>query len=174
MTVDSENPVKELKKTLEKLHNEGYPSPNDYGNRNSNEPSIVKEAIISLGITPRSYYRRLRKAESEGYVVPWDRGDEFSVPTLESPDMDVEDLVDHVTERFEKRQRSLEQREWLPVPFHRERPLAISFWGDPHVDDNGCNWPRLREDLDTINNTEGMYAASLGDASNNWVGRLSR
>lgn len=174
MTVDSENPVKELKKTLEKLHNEGYPSPNDYGNRNSNEPSIVKEAIISLGITPRSYYRRLRKAESEGYVVPWDRGDEFSVPTLESPDMDVEDLVDHVTERFEKRQRSLEQREWLPVTFHREGPLAISFLGDPHVDDNGCNWPRLREDLDTINNTEGMYAASLGDASNNWVGRLSR
>ena len=164
-----------LTKTIDDFYTKGYPSPTDIDSRGgSTHPSIVRVVQNELGISSRTYYRRLKKAASSGYIVPWDRQGDHSFTPPETPDMDVEDLVDHVTKRFEKRRRSMEQREWLPLRFHREGPLAVTFLGDPHVDDNGCNWPKLREDLDTINSTEGMYAASLGDASNNWVGRLSR
>ncbi|MEL7146529.1 MAG: hypothetical protein AAFO69_09195, partial [Bacteroidota bacterium] len=51
-------------------------------------------------------------------------------------------------------------------------PIAITWFGDPHVDDNGCNWPLLKRDCDIVANTPGMYGANIGDSHNNWVGRL--
>jgi hypothetical protein len=164
--------ISKFTETLDRLHKEGIPAPKERGH--STEFSVVKGVQEELGISSRTYYRRFNEALREGYIPPWEKNQEFSVPSLESPDMTPDDLVDHVTRRYEKRRRAAVQRQWIPLRFHLPGPLAISFLGDPHVDDNGCNWPKLREDLETINRTEGMYAASLGDASNNWVGRLSR
>jgi hypothetical protein len=45
--------------------------------------------------------------------------------------------------------------------------------GDPHVDDDGTNIELLESHIETINATEGLFAANVGDASNNWVGRLA-
>ena len=173
MINDIDEKTKKILEALEDLYRAGHLPPK-HADLSSNEPTIVQAAIDFLGISPRTYYRRVKAAKSSGYRLPWERSLDFSFEKLPSPNMEVDDLVDHVTKRFEKRQRSVEQREWIPVTFTKPGPLAISFLGDPHVDDNGCNWPQLRKDLDTINTTDGMYAASLGDASNNWVGRLSR
>ena len=162
--------VRELVTALEELYAEGVPAPSE--RENPNHPSIYMAARKRLGIAESTVRRRVQKAQADGFILPWER--EFTAPVLESPDMSSDDLVDHVTRRFEQRRRASEQRKWIPLKFHKTGPLAVSFLGDPHVDDNGCNWTRLREDLHTINQTEGMYAASLGDASNNWVGRLSR
>lgn len=175
MNSDLDPNIRSLIQVIDELYKEGCPPPPDISGRGGpNQPSSVQVVASRLNISLRTYYRRVKKAEQAGYVLPWMRSEEYSFTATESPDMEVTDLVDHVTKRFKKRQRSMGQREWLPVTFNREGPLAISFLGDPHVDDNGCNWPCLRRDIDTINKTEGMYAASLGDASNNWVGRLSR
>jgi UDP-2,3-diacylglucosamine pyrophosphatase LpxH len=157
---------------LEEVFNAGAlpPDQREY----SQQPSIAKIVQQKMNISSRTYYRRLDQLTRDGYIVPWQESNEFTVPSLDNPDMSEEELVDHVTRRFETRRKATQQRNWMPLTFHKPGPLAISFLGDPHVDDNGCNWPRLREDLHTINETDGMYAASLGDASNNWVGRLSR
>lgn len=53
-------------------------------------------------------------------------------------------------------------------------PIALVFVGDQHVDDDGCNLPRLRRDFKVINETPGMLAINLGDITNNWVGNLKR
>ena len=164
--------VEELISVMEGLYASGAPSPE--GRPTSTSPSIVKMTRDRLKLSTRTYYRRLQKALDDGWILPWEREREFTAPVLESPDMSEEELVDHVTRRFKQRRVASDQRKWIPLVFHKPGPLAVSFLGDPHVDDNGCNWPRLREDLRTINQTEGMYAASLGDARNNWVGRLSR
>lgn len=173
MHEDLDENIRHLVEAIEDLYEKGWIPPEHEDRGSHSSPTIVKAALDSLGISYRTYYRRLKKAQEQGYVLPWARTKDYSFAPLESPDMPIDDLLDHVTRRFEKRRQFQEQREWLPVTFHKPGPLAISFLGDPHVDDNGCNWPRLREDLDTINKTDGMYAASLGDASNNWVGRLS-
>ncbi len=164
--------TRKFTETVEAFYRNGNPSPTS-ADRGTGVPSVVKSVIDYLDISYRTYYRRLNKAREEGYVVPWERDVSHVPVSLASPDMPIEELVDHVTRRYETRQRALQERVWVPVRFHEPGPLAISFLGDPHVDDNSCNWPRLREDLATINDTEGMYAASLGDASNNWVGRLA-
>ena len=166
--------LKEVADAIDRCYEEGIPAPHERVNPNT--PSVIKEASQRLNLNQSTFKRRLKKAQSEGYIVPWDRDkvQEFMVPFLPSGDMSSEELVNHVTKRYEQRREADESRKWIPLTFTREGPLAISFFGDPHVDDNSCNWSKLREDLDTVNGTEGMYAASMGDANNNWVGRLSR
>ena len=55
-----------------------------------------------------------------------------------------------------------------------DEPIGLLWLGDPHIDDNHCDWDALREHLDIINNYDGVYGCSLGDQQNNWVGRLGR
>ena len=51
-------------------------------------------------------------------------------------------------------------------------PIALVHFGDPHLDDNGCNWPAVLNAVETVARTPHMYAGNVGDTVNNWVGRL--
>lgn len=51
-------------------------------------------------------------------------------------------------------------------------PIGIVHFGDPHVDDDGCNWPALRRAVEVVSQTPHLYAGNVGDTVNNWVGRL--
>lgn len=53
-------------------------------------------------------------------------------------------------------------------------PYALMFFGDPHVDDNGCNWDLLRAHAKLAAETEALFAVNIGDTTNNWSGRLAR
>ena len=171
------NNLKQLSEVIEQYYDKGFPFSKE--RKDSREPSIAQVIQQDLKIHKATYYRRLARLEKTGWVAPWHRNIEpveqpFTSPELESEDMDTQELVEHVTKRFLKRQKAAQEKKWIPLQFSVDGPVGVCFMGDPHVDDNGCNWVKLRHDLDTINNTEGMFAASLGDASNNWVGRLSR
>lgn len=50
----------------------------------------------------------------------------------------------------------------------------LMFFGDPHVDDDGCHWGLLRDHCELAKRTEYLYAVSVGDVTNNWVGRLMK
>jgi hypothetical protein len=52
-------------------------------------------------------------------------------------------------------------------------PCGVVFFGDPHIDDDGCDVYRLEHDLDLVRETPHMYGFSGGDHHNNWVGRLN-
>jgi hypothetical protein len=47
-------------------------------------------------------------------------------------------------------------------------------FGDPHVDNEGCDWGLLKKHVELVNRTEGVFAASVGDMQDNWIGRLQR
>jgi hypothetical protein len=53
-------------------------------------------------------------------------------------------------------------------------PYGLMFFGDPHIDDDGCDIEHLAYCLDWANNRERIHAANMGDLTNNWVGRLAR
>lgn len=55
-----------------------------------------------------------------------------------------------------------------------DKPIAIHHFGDPHLDDAGTDIIAIERHLGLINKTPGMYAANVGDTTNNWVGRLAR
>ena len=80
-----------LTKTIDDFYTKGYPSPTDIDSRGgSTHPSIVRVVQNELGISARTYYRRLKKAASSGYIVPWDRQGDHSFTPPETPDMDVD------------------------------------------------------------------------------------
>lgn len=79
-----------------------------------------------------------------------------------------------MAKRFEKRLTHRKAKEWFPIKVNIDGPIGVTFWGDPHVDDNGCNWPLLNHHCDLHHNAEGLFSVNIGDWINNWVGGLLR
>lgn len=72
------------------------------------------------------------------------------------------------------RQRDYEgARALIPVKVKIEGPIGIACFGDLHIDDDGCNWDLLERHIALVQNTEGLFAGSVGDLQNGWVGRLA-
>lgn len=74
--------------------------------------------------------------------------------------------------RVSRRARASNEKRREVVRIEREGPFAICHMGDPHVDDDGCDWDQLITDVEVVQRTEGMYAGNVGDTINNWVGKL--
>lgn len=96
----------------------------------------------------------------------------FELPTFPDDDIPPEEIVESMKRRFSKRQEHHQAKKWFPIKITMDGPVGIAWLGDPHVDDDGCNWPLLDNHLSIIANTEGMFGANIGDSANNWAGRL--
>lgn len=98
--------------------------------------------------------------------------DNIELPTFPDEDVSVEQIVDLQCKRFEQRKASHDAHTWFSVRVNDDSPIGILWFGDPHVDDNGCNWPVLRRHVALCRDTDGLYGANIGDTTNNWSGRL--
>lgn len=139
----------------------------------------ISGASRMSGIPRATLQSRLRRAGlaaenfTDGTVPEAAREIEFP----EFPDHDdvpIEKLIELATERFMKRQASYKAHTWFPIKVNAELPIGIMWFGDPHLDDNGCNWPLVRTCAELCQKTEGMYGGNVGDTTNNWQGRLVR
>lgn len=143
------------------------------------------EASTATGIPRRTLEDHARMAKQRGiYDLPpakstggWAKNPkpkEFSIPELPDEDFDIADLIARRDRAFENKKIWKEARKLVPVAVRLDGPIGILHMGDPHVDDDGCDWPRLRRDVDLANSTPGLLAGNAGDITNNWVGRLAR
>ena len=98
----------------------------------------------------------------------------ISFPDIPSDDVPIEEVIGMMSKRFEKRNEAYSAKKWMPFNVASNEPIGICWFGDPHLDDDGCNWPLLQKDIDICKNTPGMYGANVGDSHNNWVGRLMK
>lgn len=100
---------------------------------------------------------------------------EIEVPNLlNNPDEPIEELVNRLTTHFKRTKLHQEEKRWRQIDVHTDEPIGLAWLGDPHIDDPHCDWVTLRRDLNIIKTTKGLRGCSLGDQTNNWVGRLSR
>lgn len=97
---------------------------------------------------------------------------EVKAPIMPSDDLPTEEIIDSMCKRFSKRSDAHSAKKWMEFKVDTDKPIGICWFGDPHIDDDGCNWPLLKEHIDICKNTEGLYGANIGDTHNNWVGRL--
>lgn len=128
------------------------------------------KAAAALGIPRPTLQSRLQaeklKARSADNVLTFP-----SLPDAREP---IGKLIDRRTEHFNRLHANRKAATWQQIVVEDDGPIAIACMGDPHVDDDGCNWPQLRADAETIAGTPGMYGLNIGDQTNNWVGRLAR
>jgi hypothetical protein len=108
------------------------------------------------------------------YAVKTGKKSEYTLPDPVENDIPTEQIVDHLHSRFKKRRKARESKKWQTIKMNSNAPIGLLWLGDPHIDDNHCDWDALREHIDIINSYEGVYGCSLGDYQNNWVGRLGR
>lgn len=97
----------------------------------------------------------------------------FTVQPLPDPEMPVADLIALRKKQFARRMDAHKARKLIPVEVTIDGPVGIAHFGDPHIDDDGCDIGALERDVETVNKTEGMFGANLGDIQNNWIGRLA-
>ena len=143
----------------------------------------ITEAAKDMGIARGTLAYRLRMAgwertdamiegadESNSYTTA---DGEITIPVLPDENLSPEELVERMTTSFNRKKENHESRRWIPIKVNSNMPIGLAWLGDPHVDDDGCDWPTLRRHVKLIQETEGFHGCSIGDVSNNWVGRLA-
>lgn len=125
------------------------------------------KAAQALGLDRQNLEYRVKIAKNK-----LNKKNEIEFPELPADDIPIENVIDIMCERFAKRNENYEAKKWMEFKVNSDEPIGINWFGDPHIDDNGCNWTLLKQHIDICKNTEGMYGANIGDSHNNWVGRL--
>jgi hypothetical protein len=82
------------------------------------------------------------------------------------------DLISHRIARYDAKARQERGRRLIPVVMPDDQPVGILHLGDPHLDDDGCDLRKVQAHAEIVRSTPGLYAACVGDFSNNWIGRL--
>lgn len=129
-----------------------------------------KDAATALGISNPRLHRHLRAGEKRGITLT--RTVEF--PEIPDDDIPTEQIIDIQRVRNRRRREHRKALEWFPVKINMDGPIAVSFFGDPHVDDDGCDWDTLYHHCELHRKTEGLFGVNIGDTTNNWVDRLMR
>lgn len=95
----------------------------------------------------------------------------FPLPDDSEP---VSEIIARKCRTFERQASRRKAERWLPITVDEAGPFGLLVVGDEHIDDNYADWPQLLADLKLARETPGVYACAMGDATNNWVGRLIR
>lgn len=88
-------------------------------------------------------------------------------------DEPIEEIIARKRKGFERKYAANLARQWFEIKVKETKPYGVLMFGDPHLDDDGCNIPLLERHLE-IARQPGVYSLNIGDTSNNWVGRLER
>jgi hypothetical protein len=144
---------------------------------------IRSKAAETLGMSTRSVMDRVSRMRGKGIAVPEssynkDHFDakpaEFTFTPLPSDDIPVEELIAHRKRQFQHKREHEEASKLIPIRIKIGGPIGILHFGDPHVDDDGCDLEAIERHTALVNATEGLFAANVGDTTNNWCGRLAR
>ncbi|WP_298983506.1 hypothetical protein [uncultured Roseibium sp.] len=119
-----------------------------------------------LGVHATTVSRIIQREEAK-------QAADFEAPELPSSVAPVGEIIERQLKIYERKKAAAEARSLIDIKVKIDGPYGIAHGGDPHLDDNGANWPRLLRDLDIIKNTEGLFGANVGDVTNNWIGRLA-
>lgn len=134
------------------------------------------EAQRQSGIARSTLQSRIIIARDQyGLGKPTEAGDKpFVVPPLPTKDEPLEALLERRRATAARTIEAHDARELIPVKITMNGPIGLFVQGDPHLDNDGCDFVRLEDDLKAIAGQPRILAASIGDVTDNWVGRLER
>lgn len=134
--------------------------------RNSDGTVNMTRAAEALGIPRQTLQSRVS-------AHPAVTG-KFTAPVLPSSSRSIEELVADKMEISRRAKEADEARDLIPVNVNIDGPFGLLIFGDPHVDDDGCDFETLARHRDIAIEHPYILAGNIGDVSNNWIGRLGR
>jgi len=100
---------------------------------------------------------------------------DFEVDMEFEPKIDVEELIERRIRQFAKKKENYDREKLIPIRVNMDGPIGLAFVGDMHLDDDGTDLAEVLEHVSLLDGSvEGLFAGNLGDAFNNWSGRLAR
>lgn len=132
---------------------------------------VAARAAVDMGISVSGFKHRLRAANAAD-LNPTKR--DFEVSPLPSEELSLEEIKAHRRKVYERKDAGAKARKLIPVKVNLQGPIGILHFGDPHVDDDGCDFPLLESHVELVRKTPGLLGGNVGDLHNNWVGRLAR
>jgi hypothetical protein len=128
-----------------------------------------KAAADALGI-PRSTLRHRIDSAGKHGISPT----EFETPYLPEEIPAAEELLERRRKEYKRVDAARTARKLINVKVKLDGPIGIMHMGDPHVDDSSTDICAIEADVKSCQETEGLFAATVGDLQNGWVGRLAR
>lgn len=92
----------------------------------------------------------------------------FAASPVPSADMSNADLITHLAGRSRKHRARFHAEKNRRIAIDTKEPLAIVWFTDVHLGDNGCNYDLLLEHCELVADTPHAFGVFMGDASNNW------
>lgn len=129
------------------------PSTRRWNDRRAEKRKQVREAKERLGILQRT-------------------DPKLTMPKLPDCEMTAREIIESLKANYRRKAQHEEARKLIRVKIPIGGPIGIIHFGDPHVDDDGTDWEALERHIKLVQATEGLYAANIGDTTNNWIGRL--
>jgi hypothetical protein len=121
-------------------------------------PECGMEARESVNPISKQQSRSKTKAEPE-----------FTVPALPEDDISAEEIVAAKKKHFEVLRKHNDAVKLIKVKVNIDGPVGILHFGDPHLDDDGCDIAAIERHSDLTRSTEGLFGANVGDTTNNWM-----
>lgn len=81
----------------------------------------------------------------------------------------IDSLLQRRLDAYRRKEASNNKSKTLRIA--ESGPYGLLVFGDPHLDDDGCDLDLVRRHL-AITQKEAIYGICVGDYTNNWVGRL--
>lgn len=99
--------------------------------------------------------------------------------SVERPPVTKERSLDElIAHRIAESKRARDYEEYnklIRINIHTAGPIGLMVFGDPHIDDPGCDFELLQQHLGiAASRSEYVFAGNIGDLRNNWIGRLER
>lgn len=133
--------------------------------------SNQREAAKYLGISQavfNKYYHQIKN----GVSPEQQRG--YEMQEIPDEDISIDEILEHKKRVFQKKKNYRDETKYIDITLKSNKPIGVSFFGDPHIDDDGCDIEGLIHDLELCEKTDGLHAINIGDVTNNWVGRLEK
>lgn len=134
----------------------------------------IRAAAKASGLSYATFHGRLNGVQDRRAPEVSETESLIEFPDLPSSELPPAELIDQACKRFAGHLAAKDARRWMEIKIKSNKPIGVAFVGDPHVDNNGCNWPLLRRDIAIMRDTPGMFAVNIGDVTDNWAGRLVR
>lgn len=132
----------------------------------------LKAASEATGMSRQTIRRGVDVAKDRGLDKEAEE-DVLELPDFPASDLPIDRVLDMIEERSQLRIKSFDAHTWFPVKVKEDKPIGILWFGDPHLDDNGCDWKLVRRYAKLCSETDGLYGANIGDTTNAWAGRLA-
>lgn len=122
----------------------------------------ITHAAEDLGITRSTLQHRIK-------LIGVNK--RFEPPVLPSPIRDIEELVADRIAESKRTKNADEARDLIKINVNIDGPFGLLIFGDPHVDNPGCDFETLASHRHIAMEHPFILAGNIGDNLDNWIGR---